>query len=152
MSNKSFVQPIPPLQNFVPPPDLIVDSLGKSNRRSASTIAEIKTWASSYFSAFLRQEGVEDLFLFSDKISKFIQEQLQNSGGFREKGGEEEALKLKSQIEACSAVMSSIAEVTNMPISMVVVDGNLNEDDKKDCVFSWIKNVHARLHDVLQTQ
>lgn len=138
MSNKSFVQPLPPLQNFVPPPDLIVDSLGKSNRRSASTVAEIKTWASSYFSAFLCHEGVEDLFLVWDKICTFFIDE-HTTGTERE----DEALKLKSQIEACSAVMSSI-EVTN------VVDGNLNEDEK-DCI-SWIKNVGDRIYDVLQNQ
>lgn len=137
VSNKSFVQPVPPLHNFVPPPDLIADSLSRSNRRSASTVAELKTWARSYFSAFLRNEGVEDLFLIWDKISQFLQEESEC------KKTEDEALKLKSLIHTSSAVMSSI-EVTN------VVDGNLNEDEK-DC-FSWIKNVHTRLYDVLQTQ
>lgn len=138
VSNKPFVQPVPPLQNFVPPPDLIVDSLGKSSRRSASTIAELKTWAGGYYSAFLRQEGAEDLFLIWERISQFFEENKSDLSG-----NEEEALKLKSLIRASSTVMSSI-EIAN------VVDGNLNEDEK-DCI-SWIKNVLERLYDVLQNQ
>jgi len=135
VSAKPFI-PVPPLHNFVPPPDLIVDSLGKSNRRSASTVAELKTWASSYFSAFLRQEGVEDLFITWDKISQFVED-----SGCR--ASEDEALKLRSLIQASSTVMSCV-EVTN------VVDGNLN-NEQDDC-FTWIKTVNTRLTDVLQTQ
>lgn len=138
MQPQKVSPPSPPLQNFVPPPDVIADALAKSNRRSASTVKELVSWARDYFCAFLRSEGFDELFTLWESILEFLKRN--DTGAKKEKQNDED--DDEEDVPAFKAIIQKSLLHLNVE--------KLNDpENAKDCL-DWIKDAHNKIYETLQ--
>jgi len=126
---QKVVQRIPPLQNFVPPPDVVADALAKTNRRSASSIKEVWSWARDYFCAFMKNEGLEELAILW-RLTKDVADK---------------------KLEANDDVFDKIKNLMEKYYTHIGLDDNTFTDslNEQDCL-AWAQDAHNKIYETLQ--
>jgi hypothetical protein len=147
--------PVPPLQNFVPPLDVIADALTKSNRRSASTVKELFAWARDYFCAFMRNEGLEELVILWE-VSRDLLEKRKNSastafGQGNEDGKESDGggVHQGKEINEMEVKVKSLKDKYSAHIGLEVEPVSEERKEEEDCL-AWIQDAHNKVYQTLQ--
>lgn len=135
-TNKVVLPPVPPLQNFLPPPDVVADALAKTNRRSTSSVADILIWGRDYFCAFVQGEGFQEIYDAWDASGK-LREELKTADNINE-DSKEQLLFLKSQLEG--------EGIAGLNLKVTKLDELV---DVQDCL-AWVSEVHEKLDGELQ--